>query len=334
MHWPLLILLVLTGSLQQPQQYRIGSIDFFGTANVDVAQIQAALPIHPGDQLTEEQLSTGQGKAQLLVTKTLGHKATDVNLVCCDAGGSWMIYIGLGGSNTTPVSILPAPTGQTCLPEPALQLYREVLGAYTRAVEAGNNGEDDSQGYALSNDPETRKIQLQIRKYAVANEPTVMQALQSCGKNEDREAASIILGYAMQSKEQIAALVQATRDPDGGTRNNSLRALSVMTAAKSSAAAAIPAAPFIEMLNSGTWTDRNKSGFLLYKLSASRDPNLLRLIQAQAMPSLIEMARWKNPGHAAYYRVILGRIAGIQEDQIQKLIDSGKVEEIIAAAKK
>lgn len=334
MHWPFLILTVLAGSLQQPQQYRIGSIDFFGTANVDVATIQAALPIHPGDQLTEQQLSTGQGKAQLLVTRTLGHKATDVKMVCCDTSGGWMLYVGLGGSNTTPIKILPSPTGQTCLPEPALELYRQVVAAYKRALEKGNNGEDDSQGFALSSDPETRKIQLQIRAYALANEQTVQQALQSCEKREDRVAAATILGYATHSKEQIAALVQATRDPNVATRNNSVRALAVMASANPDAAIEIPAAPFIDMLNSGEWTDRNKSGSLLEKLTRKRDPNLLRLIQASAMPSLIEMSRWKNPAHAVYYRMILGRIAGIPEDQLQKLVKSGKVEEIIQAAKK
>ena len=42
------------------------------------------------------------------------------------------------------------------------------------------------------------------------------------------------------------------------------------------------------------------------------------------------MARWENPGHAYAYRVLLGRIAGLDENQTQQLIEKGRVE-IIAA---
>ena len=333
MHWPFLILLFLA-SMQQPQSFRIGSIDFFGTVDIDVAKVRAALPVHVGDQFTGEQMPSVQDNLGRAVSKALGHKPTDINLVCCDASGSWMIFIGLGGSNTTRISMLPAPTGQACLAESTKQLYQEAMDANLRAIRAGNNSEDHSQGFALTSDPELRKKQLAIREYAVANVQTVMQAVQSCGKNEDRAAAAYILGYAVQSKEQIELFVRATRDPDEHVRNNAVRSLTVMASAKSKPVAEIPADPFIDMLNSGVWTDRNKSGWLLYLLSGKRDPALLQQLRTQAMTSLIEMARWKDPVHAEEYRLILGRIAGISDDKTRNLIDSGKVEEIIAAAQK
>ena len=42
------------------------------------------------------------------------------------------------------------------------------------------------------------------------------------------------------------------------------------------------AAGFIEMLSSGSWTDRNKAGFLLDVLSKGRDPKLLGRLRAEA----------------------------------------------------
>jgi hypothetical protein len=87
------------------------------------------------------------------------------------------------------------------------------------------------------------------------------------------------------------------------------------------------------MLNSGSWTDRNKAGFLLDELSKERDPKLLSQLRAHALDSLIEMARWRSRGHAGTARILLGRIAGIEETRLQKLVDAGEVEQILKALK-
>ena len=87
------------------------------------------------------------------------------------------------------------------------------------------------------------------------------------------------------------------------------------------------------MLNSGVWEDRNKAALLLDVLSHRRDPRLLRVLRSQALESLVEMARWRNPGHASNARVILGRIAGIEEERLQQLAASGKVDEIVNASR-
>ena len=65
--------------------------------------------------------------------------------------------------------------------------------------------------------------------------------------------------------------------------------------------------------------DRNKGCYLLSTLTLRRDPKLLRLIRRRASDSLVEMARWRDYGHAQTSRLILGRIAGIEEKQLQKL---------------
>jgi len=62
--------------------------------------------------------------------------------------------------------------------------------------------------------------------------------------------------------------------------------------------------------------DRNKAGLWLAALAVSRSPQLLERLRTNALPSLIEMARWGNPGHAYSYRVLLGRIAGLDETRI------------------
>ena len=64
-------------------------------------------------------------------------------------------------------------------------------------------------------------------------------------------------------------------------------------------------------------------------LTKSRDPNLLSSLRRDALDSLVEMARWRNPGHAEAALSILGRIAGIDEDSLSKLIDAGDADAVI-----
>jgi len=124
--------------------------------------------------------------------------------------------------------------------------------------------------------------------------------------------------------------VRASRDEDEIVRNNAIRALGVLAKSNSKIAPEIPPNSFIEMLNSGAWTDRNKAGGLLMALSSNRNPKLLQQLKSAALPSLVEMAKW-DPGHAESSRILLGRIAGLEEARIHQLIDSGRVNEILAA---
>jgi hypothetical protein len=67
-------------------------------------------------------------------------------------------------------------------------------------------------------------------------------------------------------------------------------------------------------------------------LTAQRNPALLSLLRRRALDALIEMARWRSAGHAQNARIILGRVAGIEETRLWKLASEDKVEEIIQAA--
>jgi hypothetical protein len=62
---------------------------------------------------------------------------------------------------------------------------------------------------------------------------------------------------------------------------------------------------------------------LLTSLTRDRSPEVLDKLRAKALPALIEMAQWRNPGHAAGPLRLLGRIAGIDESELDKLADAG-----------
>jgi hypothetical protein len=90
-------------------------------------------------------------------------------------------------------------------------------------------------------------------------------------------------------------------------------------------AARIPAEQFIVMLNSGSWTDRNKAGFLLDELSRRRNPKLLSQLRSQALDSLIEMARWRSSRSCGDCENLAGEDCGIEETRLQQLVDAGEV---------
>jgi hypothetical protein len=91
-------------------------------------------------------------------------------------------------------------------------------------------------------------------------------------------------------------------------------------------AAEIPAAGIVCQLPSGTWTDLNKTGFLLSVITMNGDIALPKeLREEQVVDRLIEMARWRT-GHAKAAQYILGSIGGIDKRKLEELINAGKVE--------
>jgi len=324
-----LIPFLFVAALAQDEPRNIGSINFYGYAGLNLHQVESALPIHAGDRYPGP-FETVQGinKAVRLV---LGRPPADVASVCCDAQGNYMIYVGLPGASITHTKFNPVPKGKTQLPPEIVQLYEQTMEASTVAVLKGDAREDTSKGYALSaSDEALRAKQMEVRAYAVRHDQLIRAVLDTSGAALQRIVAAYLLGYARQSRGQIASLVQASQDADETVRNNATRALGVLAESSPKVAARIPADGFIRMLSSGSWTDRNKAGWVLSSLTTSREPKLLERLRSQALVSLIEMARWRT-GHAQTPRMLLARIAGIEEERARQLAAADNADEIIKA---
>jgi hypothetical protein len=318
----------------EEQPARVGFIDFYGSGGLDVGKVRAALPLREGEAFpTLAALFDMRPRMEEAVRRMTNRPPTDVALVS-PGGGLWLIYVGLPGDSVKSFPHNPAPKGTARLPEAALSVYEEVDDAFGSAMQRGASGEDVSKGYALSSgDAALRAKQLAMHEYAARHEGVIRAVLRSSADDEQRRIAAELLGYANQSRRQIADLVRASHDPDDLVRNNATRALSVLASSHPRVAARIPAAGFIEMLNSGKWSDRDKAGSLLVELSKPRAPKLLAALRARALQSLLEMARWRSPGHAYYARVLLGRMAGIEETRLQRLaLDNEQVDVIVKAA--
>jgi hypothetical protein len=88
---------------------------------------------------------------------------------------------------------------------------------------------------------------------------------------------------------------------------------------------------FFDLLNSTSWTDRNKASALVEVVSRARDPQVASRIRARAMDALIDMAEWKSP-HREPALWILSRISGMEESLSDKM-GRGRYEEILATVR-
>jgi hypothetical protein len=304
---------------------QVGAIEFFGSAGIKTDRLRAVLPVHEGDNLSEASSNKIRSQIRTVVQEQLGHPPTDIAFGCCDEKNRLMIHIGLGGRSSEDIHYNQVPTGDVRLPQSIVKLSRQIEDERVKAIAKGESTEDDSKGYALMKEPAVRQLQLQLRELAIPNEPVIRDVLKSSRYAKQRQIAAEALGYANQSPEQIAVLVAASRDADDTVRNNATRALGVLAGT----GASIPAGDFIEMLSSGIWTDRNKASMVLLRLTEKRDKELLAEIRGDAVEPLIEIARWRNTGHAFAARMILGRVAGIEESKLVELAEKGQVDKII-----
>src|SRR5215510_302604 len=310
----------------------IGEIEFFGYKGLDVARIRAALPFHEGDLFPPQNSDDDPAlRVNQSIRETLGRDATDVNVVCCDGRQFLMIYIGLPGASSRAVALNRAPTGPARLPADVMELNDQLLDAWMNGVFRGNATEDRSQGFSLLADPDARAIQLKLRSYAPNHERDIRRVLATSGDARHRAAAAMTLGYARASVTQVNALVDACFDADGTVRNNAVRALDVLFEARGDLAKRVRIDRFIPLLTSGQWSDHNKVIHLVEILTRPRNPQVLASIRAGALENLVEMARWRSQ-HSWDARLVLGRVAGIDETRLQELTHQGPVDEIISAA--
>jgi len=315
----------------------LGIIDFYGLHTVPEARLREVLPYHMGDSIQIDQFKSQKHAVEQKLASIPGVDGAFLALVCCTQDRKSILYVGVEEADTPCEKFQPAPTGSVRLSEDVVTAGNDFEVAFRESILKGNFGEDDSQGHALDLDPDVRAIQLRFIALGGAHLANLKDVLHNSSDAPQRALAAQVLGYVRDKQSIVPDLVAAMRDPDPDVRNNSTRALLVFAEFSPKPPVQkikISPQPFIKMLNSCIWSDRNKSSGALAKLTEKRDPALLSEISNQALPSLLEMASWKNLGHALYSLRILGRIGGLTDDEIQKNLDQGNRESVIAAATK
>ncbi|HEX5431875.1 MAG TPA: HEAT repeat domain-containing protein [Bryobacteraceae bacterium] len=326
---------LLLASLAQAQP-RIGTLDFFGLHKVPEAKIRQALGVHEGDPLPPS-----KGDVEERLNKIPGVVESHLEAVCCE-NGKTILYVGIEESGAPHFDLRDAPEGNAKVPDEIASAYLNFLSAFEEAAHHASDGggsteEDLTKGYARMADPAVRAIQDMFPALAAKHMPELREVLHNSGDEEQRAMAAYVIGYAPDQKTAVNDLQYALRDADAGVRANAARGLVALAVhARLDPSSGIKVEPtwFIEMLNSLSWSDRTRALAALQILTDNRDPSILEELRSRALPALIEMARWKTLVHALPAYILLGRIAGLPEKQIEAGWARGDRESVIAAAQK
>jgi hypothetical protein len=133
----------------------------------------------------------------------------------------------------------------------------------------------------------------------------------------------------------VNALQYALQDREDTVRENAMRSLqAVAVGARLHPEQQIHIEPtwFVELMNSVVWSDRHNATLALVNLTDKGDPSTLALIRERALISVIEMARWRNMHDALPAFILAGRLAGLDEREIQDSWISGDREPVLQQA--
>jgi hypothetical protein len=318
----------IVASALAAQNRSIGIIDFYGYSGLDLDHLRAILPFHEGDAApSRQQLAEARGA----FTKAIDRRRVEFTQTCCLSDGKTILDVGIEEPDAPPLNFNSRPSGDDRLPAAVLKLYQDHQREIAAGIRRGVSEEDVSQGYRLSAYEPARAVELQIREYAQANSAVLIAVLKSSADDLHRTAAAQVLGYATVSSSQTAALVYASLDPNKDVRDNATRALADLAAFDPKVLTEIPVDRYVTLLHSVDFFDRNKACSLIEVLTQSRDPKVLGVLRARALTPLMEMAQWKISGHAMCAFESLGRVAGLDENQIVELEPKQDIKPILRA---
>lgn len=308
-------------------QPKIGVIDFYGLHKTPEAKLRQALGVREGDPLPRS-----KGDTEERIDHISGIVESHLEAVCCEAG-QMVLYVGIEEKGAPHFDLREAPDGDLALPEDIRKTYQRFIDA----SRPGQRGEDLTEGHALSSNPEAREIQEQFVPIAKQYLPELRHILRDSSDEEQRAIAAYVIGYYEDKKFIVDDLQFALKDADAGVRANAVRglkALAVYAHLHPEAGVKIEPTWFIEMLNSLSWTDRQQALGVLQILTDGKNQSALDQIRERALGSLVEMARWKSLEHALPAYLLLGRVAGLPDNQVQDAWNRGDREWVISQAAK
>ena len=325
---PFLIIFFAVSSLSVAQP-RVGMVELYGAKKVTADKVRKAIAISPGDAIPRSKVDLEEQ-----ITAVSGVVRASVSAVCCEEGKA-ILFVGVQERGTEGFEFRDEPTGTEELPPEIAAAFQDFTVAMAEAVKKGETAEDISKGHSLMQNLAARQLQERFIGLAEMNPAKLEAVIKDSANPEHRAIAAIVLGYFPKKRLVVDTLQLAMRDPDEGVRNNAMRSLSAIAAlAEKEPGLEIRVQPtwFIEMLRSVVWTDRNKASFTLVNMTEKRDVKLLERIKERAVPELVEMARWKSLPHALPCYILLGRVAGIEEQRLMDEWGAGHREKIIEEA--
>jgi hypothetical protein len=315
----------------------IASVETYGLHHVDRKKVLDVANLDAGDRPPRSvQWKAIAGRLQ----KIPGVKRAAIVVVtvpfdtASGTVGRPVVYVGIQESEQPDVTFHAAPTGKVTLPKDVVKLYAEYERTFLDSFKHNDFSEDDSNGYALMGNAAARAVQRKFPALADQHYDRLLDVLENSKNAEQRAMAATFIGYASNKKRAVSDLVAGTQDANELVRNDAVRALSVLvnySRAHRELGINVPTDWCLDLLESLTWTDRNKAMALLDAATTERDPALLAKLRQRSLRALIEMARWKSP-HAMMAFLLVGRIAGLTDEEITKAWKGGEQDKVIEQA--
>lgn len=315
----MMAILVSCHFLTAAQSVKIATIDIYGNRSYTSDQIRNMIPVKEGDSVDQQ---TFLDKViQKKLDSLPGVLRVSVTPVCCFHDFDYNLYVGIAESDSAILLFRASPNLRIKLPAKYTSAYAAFSEKLTDAVEAQQASEDWDKGHSLIQYAPARKLQEKFVAWAKADFTLFRKIIRSSAYSDQRATAAQIIAYHPDKKRVLPELLYAMHDENDEVRNNAIRALAVIayySTLHPELNLNIPHQPFVRLLNSVVWSDRNKGVSVLMQLSKSRDQQLFDQLKRDAMPALKEMTLWKDRKHAMPAFVILARINGLSDDNIFK----------------
>ena len=322
-------LCLVTAALLCAEAPRVGDIEFYGLHKLSEQKLLHALHLKSGDPLPPS-----KGDLEDELEKISGVVLAHVEAVCCEDGKT-TLFIGIEEKGAPHLAFHSVPSGDAVLPDDVVEIYHQFLDAVRDAARRGSTDEDLTNGHSLMADEHSRLLQFQFQDFAGAHLPLLQDVLRDSSDDDQRAMAATIIGYAPNKKEVVNDLENAMQDPDEAVRSNALRALNaiaVLSRLKPRLGIQVSPTWFVEMLNSIVLSDRTRAAKALVTLTDQDASAALDQIRERALDSVVEMAQWKNLQYALPPFILVGRLAGMNETEIQKAWTSGDRATVIGIA--
>ena len=306
----------------------VGIIDVYGARKTTAAEVKSFLGLKTGVPLP-----ASKGDLEEALEVMPGVVAAHIEAACCEDKKA-ILYVGIEERGAPHFDYHVPPTEKLELPAAIASEYKRFLDAVRDAGKAGQPVEDLSKGHSLLSDPVAREIQQSFTPLADHNLDILRKVIRTAADEEQRAIAAYVIGYTTRKAEIIPDLQYALQDSDDTVRNNAIRslaALAVLSRKDKTSGIRVSSTWLVEMLNSVVWSDRNNAAVALVNLTETRDPNMLSQIRDRALFSLTEMAGWQYLPHALPAYIVLGRVKGYPEKELQDLWSSGHRGTVIEA---
>lgn len=311
---------------------RVGIIEIYGAHKVQVEKIRKALGAEEGGPLPSRE------DAEDRIDKLPGIVAARIEATCCENRGM-ILYVGVQEKDAPHFEFHAAPTGDIKVPVELEGNYRTFLDCVAESIHGNAADEDLTNGYSLMADSQCRQLQQSFIPFVEHDLNLLDQVIRQSADPDQRSMAAYLLQYGPRgprtSKVILDALQYALQDQEDSVRQNAMRSLeAIAVGAKLHPEQEIRVEPtwFIELLNSVVWTDRHTAALILVDLTESRDPDTLALLRQRSLESVLEMARWHDLKHALPAFILAGRLAGLDETQIQKFWIASNREPVLEKA--